>query len=41
MTPEEEIYNDHEQDAQRFSNFVRVVIVVVAFLTAMILINIY
>lgn len=40
MTPED-LFNDHQQDAQRFSNFVRVVIVVVAVITAMILINIY
>lgn len=38
---EQDFFNDHQDDAQRFSNFVRVVIVVIGFLTLMILINIY
>ncbi len=39
MTPEEEIYNDHEQDAKRFKNFILLVITVAAIITAMIYIN--
>lgn len=38
---EQDFFNDHQDDAQRFSNFVRLVIVVVVVITAMILINIY
>jgi len=40
MTPEEEIYNDHEQDAERFKNFCKLIIVVAAIMAAMIYINI-
>ncbi|MDQ5928852.1 MAG: hypothetical protein QG594_630 [Bacteroidota bacterium] len=39
MTPEEEIYNDHEQDAERFKNFILLVITVAVVMAAMIYIN--
>lgn len=38
---EQDFFNDHQDDAQRFSNFVRVVIVVVAVMVAMIVVNVW
>ena len=36
----DEIYNDHEQDAKRFKNFILLLITVAAIMAAMIYINI-
>mgnify|MGYP003403064150 FL=1 len=41
MTPEEELYNDHEQDANRFKNFAKVVLYVIGIILGMIAVNIY
>lgn len=37
---EQDFYNDHQDDAQRFSNFVKVVILVIAVMVLMILTNV-
>lgn len=37
---EQDFFNDHQDDAQRFSNFVKVVILVIAFMVLMILTNV-